>query len=66
MKIAYFFPDKRRHDADNYCGQLLLDALTKAGAIKDDDFSHIALVVYGHVDKVDPRTEITVTRMSAE
>ena len=41
-------------------------ANTKAGAIKDDDFSHIALVVYGHVDKVDPRTEITVTRMWAE
>ena len=66
VRIDYFFPDNRRHDADNYCGKLLLDGLTKAGAIKDDDFSHIALVVYGHVDKVDPRTEITVTRRWAE
>ena len=63
VRIDYFFPDQRRHDADNYCGKLLLDGLTKAGAIKDDDFSHVALVVYGHVDKADPRTEITVTRM---
>lgn len=63
VRIDYFFPDKRRHDADNYCGKLLLDGLTKAGAIEDDDFSHIALAVHGHVDKAQPRTEITITRM---
>lgn len=60
VRIDYYFPDARRHDADNYCGKLLLDGLTKAGVIKDDDFAHISLSVHGHVDKNTPRTEITV------
>lgn len=61
VQIAYFFPDKRRRDPDNYCGKLLLDGLTQAGVIADDDFAHIALTVRGYVDAKMPRTEITVT-----
>ena len=41
VHISYFFPDERRHDADNYCGKLLLDGLTRGGVIKDDDFRQI-------------------------
>ena len=43
VRIDYYFPDRRRHDADNYCGKLLLDGLTKADVIADDDFAHISL-----------------------
>lgn len=60
VRIDYYFADSRRRDPDNYCGKLLLDGLTRAGAIADDDFSHIALEVRGHVDRENPRTEITV------
>ncbi len=60
VRIDYFFPDARRRDPDNYCGKFLLDGLTKAGEIADDDFAHIALEVHGHVDRKNPRTEITV------
>lgn len=61
--INYFFRTAVRHDADNYCGKFLLDGLTKAKVIVDDDFAHISLTVHGHVDRKNPRTEITVTRM---
>lgn len=66
VRIDYYFPDKRRHDADNYCGKLLLDGLTKAGVIVDDDFAHISLSVHGYVDRANPRTEITVLAQIAE
>ncbi len=57
--ILYFFPDKRRRDADNYCGKFLLDGLTKAGIIADDSFNHISLHIDGTVGK-PTRTQITV------
>ena len=60
VRIDYFFRTAVRHDADNYCGKFLLDGLTKAKIIVDDDFEHISLEVRGHVDKKNPRTEITV------
>ena len=63
VRIDYFFRTAVRHDADNYCGKFLLDGLTKAKVIVDDDFAHISLTVHGHVDQKNPRTEITVTRM---
>ncbi len=60
VTISYYFPTKARHDADNYCGKFLLDGLTKAGVIVDDDLKHISVVVQGFYDKDNPRTEITV------
>lgn len=60
VTITYYFPDNRRHDADNYCGKLLLDGLTRGGIITDDDFKHINLAVAGDVDRANPRTEIAV------
>lgn len=62
VRIDYFFRTAVRHDADNYCGKFLLDGLTKAKVIMDDDFEHISLEVRGHIDKKNQRTEITVTR----
>lgn len=60
VTIAYYFPDNRRRDPDNYSGKLLLDGLTRGGVIVDDSFSHITLTVTGAVDKKSPRTEIIV------
>ena len=61
VRIVYFFPDKRRHDPDNYAGKMILDGLTAAGIIEDDSFDHIALLLSGDVDRQNPRTEIFVT-----
>lgn len=58
--VVHYFPDKRRRDADNYAGKFLLDGLTKAGVIVDDDLKHITTIIIGRYDKNDPRTEITV------
>lgn len=63
VRIDYWFDSSRRHDADNYAGKFLLDGLTKAGVIADDDLAHISTSIHGHVDRENPRTEITVTRM---
>lgn len=60
VTITYFFPTRARHDADNYCGKFLLDGLTKAGIIADDDMKHITLTIKGEYDKRNPRTEIEV------
>lgn len=63
IEITYFFPTNARHDADNYAGKFLLDGLTKAGVIVDDDLKHIQTFIRGEVDKKSPRTEITITEV---
>lgn len=61
VDIHYVFPTRARHDADNYAGKFLLDGLTKAGVILDDDMAHIRVSVSGSYDRQNPRTIITVT-----
>lgn len=63
VKITYYFPTAARHDADNYAGKFLLDGLTKAKIIVDDDLKHIATVIRGEVDRKNPRTVIEVTEI---
>ena len=58
--ITYHFPDKRRRDPDNYSGKLLLDGLTKAGAIHDDDFGHIDLMQRQGKPSKNPFTEVEI------
>ena len=61
MKIAFFFPDKRKRDYDNYL-KMLLDGITAAGIITDDNFGVIqTLELCGKVDKKRPRVEIEIT-----
>ena len=60
VEIMYYFPNRNRHDPDNYAGKFLLDGLTKAGIIADDSFAHITLAVGGGYDKDNARTVITV------
>lgn len=60
VSIAYYFPDARRRDPDNYAGKMILDGLTAAGIIQDDDFAHIRLVLAGEIDRENPRTEIEI------
>ena len=60
VRITYYFPTRSRHDADNYAGKFLLDGLTMAGVITDDDMAHIRLSIEGRYDKQNPRTVITV------
>lgn len=60
VEITYYFKDRRKHDADNYNGKMILDGLTEAGIIKDDSFDCITLTVKGDYDKENPRTEIVV------
>lgn len=59
LRITFYFADRRRHDADNYC-KFLLDGLVSAGVIADDDFAHVAYFVRGGVDKNNPRTVVEV------
>ena len=65
VTITYYFGDRRRHDADNYAGKYLLDGLTKAGVIVDDDLKHITTTIVGEYDKANPRTEIEVEEVTA-
>lgn len=60
VTITYYFRTAHRHDADNYAGKFLLDGLTEAGIIVDDDLNHIQTTIVGKVDRKDPRTVIVV------
>lgn len=60
VTITYYFPDNRRHDADNYAGKFLLDGLTRGGVIVDDDLKHITTIIVGDIDRGNPHTVITV------
>lgn len=61
VRIDYYFPDRQPGTMPiTTAGKLLLDGLTKADVIADDDFAHISLSVHGYVDRTNPRTEITV------
>lgn len=66
VRIDYFFPDRRRRDPDNYSGKFLLDGLTKAEIILDDDFKHISLSQHGFMDREQPRTELHITEVPKE
>ena len=45
--VTYHFARGGRHDPDNYAGKFLLDGLTRAGVIVDDDMEHIVLEIRG-------------------
>lgn len=60
VEITYFFPDRRRRDHDNYAGKFVLDGLTRAGVIVDDDLRHISVLVRGGYDKEFARTQILI------
>ena len=65
VEILYYFPTANRHDPDNYAGKFILDGLTRAGVIADDDFRHITLHLAGAVDREAPRTVIMVTEVTS-
>lgn len=64
VTIIYYFPTAARHDADNYAGKFLLDGLTKARVIVDDDLKHITTTIRGEVDRKNPRTVIEVEEIT--
>ncbi len=59
INIVVYYDNKRRHDLDNALGTIM-DALTAAEVIEDDDTSHIECIViqFGGYDKTNPRVEV--------
>jgi len=50
VTLFFHFKDKRRRDLDNYL-KFVLDGLTEAGIIKDDNYTTIELRLKGACDK---------------
>ena len=67
IKMMIWNETNRRRDLDNQATSIL-DALTGSGAIADDCSKYVRaiLVIYGGIDKDDPRAEITIGIHSKE
>lgn len=57
--LVFYFDNKRRHDLDNAAAGVM-DALTAAGVITDDNVNYVdnLRLQYGGYDKTNPRVEI--------
>lgn len=60
VEIEYYFDNKHRRDKDNYTPKFILDGLTKAGIIADDNTDNIFLNWKILYDKENPRTVIKI------
>lgn len=63
VKIVYdiYHPTKRRTDPDNFTPKFIHDGFVEAGFLVDDDRNHLhSLTIRCHVDKENPRTEISI------
>lgn len=61
IKFTSFMPTKRRSDPDNIVPKFILDGMTEAGLLVDDDGRHIKeLILSTDYDKDHPRTEIEI------
>lgn len=59
-----YYPNNRRHDADNSVPKFILDGLVESGMIVDDDSEHIKkLTLSCKTDSIRPRTELRITRL---
>ena len=62
MTFKTYMPTKRRIDPDNTVPKFILDGMTEAGFIVDDDGEHLkSLSLCTGYDKDNPRTEIIIT-----
>ena len=62
VAIELIYDSNRRYDVDNRV-KPILDALTKAGAWKDDSQVDAILVVRGEIDKDRPRAQVTIEKL---
>lgn len=57
-----YYPNNRRHDADNSVPKFILDGLVESGMIVDDDSNHVTkLTLSCKTDTMHPRTELRIT-----
>jgi len=67
VTLEYHFRNKNRRDPDNYAGKFLLDGLTAAGLIEDDDFVHVDLHLRkGATDPLTPHVVIYIEPATEE
>ena len=66
VEIQYYFKTRTRRDPDNFSGKFILDPLVREGILVDDSFKNVVLRLSVGFDKVNPRTEITVTEIAVE
>ena len=64
VSIKYFFARKGRRDPDNFSGKMLLDPLVREGILEDDSFENVELHLSADIDRMHPRTVITITERS--
>lgn len=62
VMCKFYMPTKRRADTDNMTPKFVMDGLTEAHMIIDDDYLHCnPLTIWLGYDKEQPRMEIIIT-----
>lgn len=65
IEVDTYYATGRRHDPDNSVIKFILDGMSDAKFIVDDDSKHVlSLTLRCHVDKENPRTEIKIISMN--
>jgi len=62
IKIIYYFSNKQRKDKDNFAPKFIMDGLTKAGIITDDNDDEVTVTIKFDYDKKNKRTEILISK----
>ncbi|MCM3240655.1 hypothetical protein M3589_23660 [Heyndrickxia oleronia] len=61
--IKQFFPDLKIRDFDNQFKSFIFNALRYSRLIPDDSWGNLTYMECGELDRITPRTEITITNL---
>lgn len=62
IKIIAYLPKSYIWDVDNRAYSMIINAVRRAGIVKDDNYKNVQVVLTGNVDKENPRTEVYIQK----
>ena len=60
IKIVAYLPYNYIWDVDNCAYSMIIDAVRRAGIVRDDSYKNVQVILTSAVDKENPRTEVYI------